>query len=165
VSVETVYAQGSKQALLLACVDRALVGDDDAPPLADRPPVVDALARPTAPGVVRGFAEVLVGMAVRAAGLLVAFEDAAAADAATAVLWAEAEERRRQDYRRMVDAVAALGALREDLDVGRATEGLWALLTPRMAQRLITAGWSSEQIVDWTTTLTVALLADHGSRG
>lgn len=164
VSVETVYAQGSKQAILLACVDRALAGDDDDLPLAERRPVVDALSQPTVWGIAHGFAEVLADMASRAAGLLVAFEDAAAADAATADRWAEAEENRRRDYRRMVEAVASLGPLRDGLDVRRATEGLWSMLTPRMAHHLMTSGWSADQIVEWTTTLTVALLTPHRDR-
>ena len=36
VSVQTVFGQGGKAALLLACVDRALVGDDEQAPLARR---------------------------------------------------------------------------------------------------------------------------------
>src|SRR5215207_5962497 len=40
VSVQTVFGQGSKAALLLACVDRAVVGDDESAPLIQRRPVV-----------------------------------------------------------------------------------------------------------------------------
>src|SRR6478672_11318927 len=36
VSVQTVFGQGSKAALLLACVDRAVVGDDEEAPLLAR---------------------------------------------------------------------------------------------------------------------------------
>src|SRR3954470_10554043 len=36
VSVQTVFGQGTKAALLLACVDRAVVGDDEESPLAQR---------------------------------------------------------------------------------------------------------------------------------
>src|SRR3954451_9785708 len=36
VSVQTVFGQGSKATLLLACVDRAVVGDDEAVPFAQR---------------------------------------------------------------------------------------------------------------------------------
>src|SRR5690348_212258 len=36
VSPQTVFGQGSKASLLLACVDRALVGDDEEVPLARR---------------------------------------------------------------------------------------------------------------------------------
>src|SRR3954462_2377730 len=36
VSVQTVFGQGSKASLLLACVDRAVVGDDEQAPLAQR---------------------------------------------------------------------------------------------------------------------------------
>lgn len=44
VAVETVYAQGSKAALLLACVDRTLAGDDSDLPLIERPSFANALA-------------------------------------------------------------------------------------------------------------------------
>src|SRR3954451_22325167 len=36
VSVQTVFGQGSKASLLLACVDRAVVGDDEEVPLSRR---------------------------------------------------------------------------------------------------------------------------------
>src|SRR3954462_15609335 len=36
VSVQTVFGQGTKAALLLACVDRAVVGDDEEVPLRQR---------------------------------------------------------------------------------------------------------------------------------
>src|SRR4051795_3646158 len=36
VSVQTVFGQGSKASLLLACVDRAVVGDDEEEPFAQR---------------------------------------------------------------------------------------------------------------------------------
>src|ERR671928_1326692 len=42
VSVQTVFGQGSKAALLLACVDRAVVGDDEEVPLRQR----DLFVRP-----------------------------------------------------------------------------------------------------------------------
>src|SRR5919205_3682589 len=46
VSVQTVFGQGSKAALLLACVDRAVVGDDEEVPLARREPFVRLLDSP-----------------------------------------------------------------------------------------------------------------------
>ena len=91
-SVETVYAQGSKPALLLACVDRELGGDDDDVPLTDRAEFAAALAQPSSAAVIEAFVRALTLVAKRASGLLVAFEDAATADVATAELWAGAEE-------------------------------------------------------------------------
>lgn len=81
-SVETVHAQGGKAALLLACVDRALGGDDDVP-LTDRAEFAAALTQPSAAAAIEAFVRAMA-RAARAGGLLVAFEDAASADAPTA---------------------------------------------------------------------------------
>src|SRR3954467_7608421 len=50
VSVQTVFGQGSKAALLLACVDRAVVGDDEDGPLAQREMVTRLLEAPDRAG-------------------------------------------------------------------------------------------------------------------
>jgi AcrR family transcriptional regulator len=164
VSVETVYAQGSKQALLLASVDRALAGDSEDVPLFERAPVSEALDRTSAPAVIHGFAVFLTDIAFRAAGLLVAFEDAAAADAATLELWTEAEQHRRQDYLRLVETVAALAPLREGLDLERATDGLWRTVSPRLAHHLIDLGWTRDQVADWAAAIGTSLLLDPQHR-
>lgn len=158
VSVETVYAQGSKQSLLLAAVDRALAGPHGEVPLIETEPVVQALVETTAESVVRGFAEALTDVAVRAAGLLVAFEDAAASDAKTSEVWAQSEQRRRQDYRHLVETVATLTPLREGLTVDRAVDGLWCTLTPRLARHLLGAGWTRDQVADWAAALATSVL-------
>lgn len=165
VSVETVYAQGSKQALLLAAVDRALAGPHDGVPLIESDPMARALAQPTATGVIRSFAGALTEVAFRAAGLVVAFEDAAAADAATLELWTLAEQRRRQDYHRLVATVAALSPLRAGLNVGEATDGLWCTLSPRLARHLIGAGWTREQVADWTAAVMGSTLLGSPATG
>ena len=165
VSVETVYAQGSKQALLLACVDRALAGDDDSVPLAARPAFVEALAAASAAELIRSFVDALTDVAARAAALLVAFEDAAAADASTAELWARAEQDRKTDYRRLVEAVAAGGPVRDGQDVTTATNGLWVTATPRVAHQLAGLGWPRERRVSWmTAALTGVLLPPDDER-
>lgn len=158
VSVETVYAQGSKQALLLAAVDRALAGPEAGVALIETAPVAQALEADSVAEVIGGFARALADIAARAAGLIVAFEDAAAADAATLAVWTESEERRRQDYRRWVDTIAARGALRDGLDVARAADGLWCTLSPRLAHRLLTTGWSPDQVADWAAAVVASTL-------
>jgi AcrR family transcriptional regulator len=158
-SVETVYAQGGKAALLLACVDRALAGDDEDVPLTDRTEFAAALAEPTTTGLIEGWVRALAGVAVRAGGLLVAFEDAAAAEATTAALWAEAEEHRKADCRRLALAVADRGPLPAGWDVDTATEALWLVLHPRSAHTALqTLGWSSERVVDAVSRQVRALL-------
>lgn len=164
VSVETVYAQGAKQALLLACVDRALAGDDEPVPMAERPAFVAALNAADPVEVIDGFVRALTDVAARAAGVLVAFEDAAAADATTAQLWAQAEQHRREDYRRLVEAVAACGPLRAGLDVQTATDGLWVTVTPRLAHSMATLGWPVERRVAWAAAAVIALLLPPDDR-
>jgi hypothetical protein len=163
--VETVYAQGSKAALLLACVDRALGGDDDDVPLTDRAPFTTALAQPSAAAIIEGFVRALAHVGVRAGGLLVAFEDAAAADSSTAELWAAAEQDRRADCRRLVEAVAARTPLAHGWDVDTATDAVWLIVTPRAAHTALqTLGWSVELLTDCVTAQLRALLIPSDDR-
>jgi AcrR family transcriptional regulator len=158
-SVETVYAQGSKAALLLACVDRALGGDDDDVPLTERATFTTALALPAADAVIEAYVRAMTDVAVRAGGLLVAFEDAAAADAATARLWAAAEQNRRKDLHRLVRAVADRGPLPHGWDVETATDAVWLLVTSRAAHTALhTLGWSPDLLVTCVTAELRALL-------
>jgi AcrR family transcriptional regulator len=158
-SVETVYAQGSKGALLLACVDRALGGDDDDVPLTDRADFTAALTRPSAEAAIEAFVRAMTEVAQRAGGLLVAFEDAAAADAATAELWAAAEQDRKKDLRRLVQAVADLVPLARGWSIDTATDALWLVVTPRAAHTALQAlGWSPDQLVECVTVQLHALL-------
>lgn len=158
VSVETVYAKGSKLALLLACLDLALAGDEEPVPMLERPAFVAALAAPTPQAVVAGFTAALVEVADRAVGVVVAFEDAALADASVAPLWEAAERDRRADYRRLVTRLADAGWLRPGLSVEAATDGLWATSTPRVAHRLAALGWSREERQDWFARVVSGLL-------
>jgi AcrR family transcriptional regulator len=158
VAVETVYAQGSKASLLLACVDRALAGDVDVA-LIERPEIAAALTASDQHVITETFARTLVGMAERASGLIVAFEQGAAADPKLAPLWQEYEQRRRQDYRRFVEALAAAGALRDGWDVETAAAALWATLAPRTAHTLLhRLAWPSDRVVDWSVGIVGTLL-------
>jgi AcrR family transcriptional regulator len=164
-SVETVYAQGSKAALLLACVDRALAGDDDDVLLTDRAEFATALEEPSPAAVIEGFVRALANVAVRASGLLVAFEDAAAADAATAELWAAAERDRRTDLRRLVQAVADRGPLPRRWDIDTATDALWLIVTSRSAHTALqTLGWSTDRLVDCVSLQIGAVLLPSDDR-
>ena len=164
-SVETVYAQGSKTALLLACVDRALGGDDEDVPLTERAAFTAALALPDPGDVIEAYVRALTDVAVRAGGLLVAFEDAAAADPATADLWAAAEQDRRTDLDRLVRAVADRGPLAHGWSTDTATDALWLLVTSRSAHTALhTLGWSRDLLVTCVTAEIRALLLPSDDR-
>jgi AcrR family transcriptional regulator len=159
VAVETVYAQGSKTALLLACVDRALAGDDSDLPLIERPSFTNALGVGSQAATVEAFIRALIETAERVGGLLVAFEHAAAADAKIAELWEQAEQRRRQDYRRLVEALAAVGPLRQGWDVEAATDALWTTFTPRVAHMMLhRLGWAPDRLLDWVAGAAAGIL-------
>jgi AcrR family transcriptional regulator len=164
-SVETVYAQGSKSALLLTCVDRALGGDDDDVPLTERAAFTDALALTEAADVIEAYVRAMSDVAVRAGGLLVAFEDAAAADTATAELWAAAEQDRRTDLRRLVQAVAERGPLAHGWSTDTATDAVWLLVTSRSAHTALhSLGWSPDLLVTCVTAEIRALLLPSDDR-
>jgi AcrR family transcriptional regulator len=164
-SVETVYAQGSKSALLLACVDRTLGGDDADVPLTDRAELSAALAQPSAAATIEAYVRALAHVAVRAGGFLVAFEDAASGDASTGRLWAAAEQQRRGDCRRLVQAVADRGPLPLGRNVETATDAVWLVATPRRAHiALETLGWDVERLVDASTRQIAALLIPSENR-
>src|SRR5919205_983363 len=102
VSVQTVFGQGSKASLLLACVDRAVVGDDQAVPLAQRDlfvQVVEAQDRTAKLAAAKEMARTYVPLT---APILQVFADAAAGDAEIAEAWAEYERRRFQDGRVLI---------------------------------------------------------------
>ncbi len=162
VSVETVYAQGTKSSLLRCCVDRALAGNDEPVALASQPASVEALGAATQVEVATAFARLSVTRAQRAAAAIVAFEDAAAADPALAEEWQLAEQRRLVDYRGVVDALARVGGLAPGYDAASATEALWATLTPRLAHVLLDRlGWHPDRVVAWVVGTVRTVLAEN----
>jgi AcrR family transcriptional regulator len=159
VSVETVYAQGSKSSLLLACVDRAFVGDDEPVPFLDRHPLADALASENQPMIATGFALALAGLAKRASRILLAFEQGAASDPTLAELWDTYETRRRQDFERVVTAARKVGPLPHRRSVGEAVDAMWSLASPQAtASLLLRCQWSEAELGDLLTELGFALL-------
>src|SRR4051794_40624557 len=127
VSVQTVFGQGSKASLLLGCVDRAVVGDDDEVPFAQRELFVRLVAAPDLGGklaAARDMARTYVPLTVP---MLRVFADAAPGDAEIADAWAEYERRRYQDAGVLIGSFQPW--LREGVDVQRATEIFWAVFS------------------------------------
>jgi hypothetical protein len=96
-------------------------GDDDDVPLTDRPEFAAALAQRPPAAVIEAFVRAMARVAVRVGGLLVAFEDAAAADAGTAELWSRRCEVVTADRGRAF----AFRTLPERLDVTRRDSTTW----------------------------------------
>jgi AcrR family transcriptional regulator len=157
VAVQTVFGQGSKAALLLACVDRALVGDDETVPLRQREHFTRLLAAGTAPVKLAVLREMAVDRVPSIGPILRVFRDAAGGDAEIAASWAEYERRRLADTEVLAGSFAPL--LREGVDLPRAVDVLWSVFTAETAAMFMTGrGWTVEQYADWLVEAVDALL-------
>lgn len=159
VAVETVYSSyRSKVDLLLAAVDVGVVGDAEPVALAARPEFT-GLASGSPEQRAAAAARLSAAINERTAGLHLALEHAAAADAEAAAQMRELEERRRMT----LEQGLALVAGRPVTPVER--DGVWALTSVEMYRMLIDrSGWTVEQYRDWLTEVTVGLL-DLAGRG
>jgi AcrR family transcriptional regulator len=157
VAVQTVFAQGNKASLLLACVDRTLVGDDAAVPLLQRDTITRLFAAPDKEGKLRAFRDLAIERMADSVPMVRAFTSAAAVDAEIASAWEEYERRRLSDMGRLVGAFEPW--LREGLDVDRATDEFWAVFGWDVADRFVRGrGWSPEEYADWFVTAIDRLL-------
>ena len=153
VSVETIYAShGPKVEVLLGAIEVAVVGDDEAVGLAERPEF-SALSSGS-PGE-RAAALARLGTAIhrRTAGLFLALREAAVSDAAAAERLADLEERRRTDLARALSMVAARPVTDEQRD------GLWAITGPEVYHALThRSGWTDDDYQTWAADVVVRLL-------
>src|SRR3954451_18863353 len=99
VSVQTVFGQGSKASLLLACVDRAVVGDDEQAPLAQRELFVRLVEAPDRTGKLSALRELVLRYVPRTVPMIQAFAAAAAGDGEIAEAWSGYKRRRVADQR------------------------------------------------------------------
>jgi AcrR family transcriptional regulator len=159
VSVQTVFGQGSKASLLLSCVDRAVVGDDEEAPFAQRElfrRFVEATDRPAKLAAARDMVLRYVPLTMP---MIQVFAAAAAGDTEIADAWTEYERRRYQDARVLIGSFAPW--LRQGLDVDRATEIFWAMFSHVPIQNLMgVRGWTVEQYADFLVDAVARLLLD-----
>jgi AcrR family transcriptional regulator len=148
VSVETVHAQGSKASLLLAAVDRVLVGDDAPVPVIERPEMITVLEAPSAREAMRRLRELIVANLGQALPVMHAFQRAAGADPEIEAAYATYDQRRLADMTRIAESLAP--ELRPDLTVAEAADVLWTLIDPAAAKGLVEdRGWGVERWADW----------------
>jgi AcrR family transcriptional regulator len=159
VSVQTVFGQGSKAALLLACVDRAVVGDDEDVPFARRElfrRVVEEPDRAAKLAAAREMARTYIPQTVP---MIRVFADAAAGDPEIAEAWAEYERRRHQDDRLLIGAFEPW--LRTGLDVDRATDIFWAVFSHLPVDNLLRVrGWTLDEYADFLVDAVDRLLLE-----
>jgi TetR/AcrR family transcriptional regulator, regulator of autoinduction and epiphytic fitness len=159
VAAKSVYGLGDKAHLLTLALDRAITGDDEPVPLADRPALQAVFTASTGHEMARLGAAMGAPMLLRLYPLYRAFEQAAAVEPEIARRWEEYQERRREDVRRVVEAVETVSPLRRAMDTDRATDTLWALIGWHPVALLVERrGWGQEEMQQWIEDVFVAVL-------
>jgi AcrR family transcriptional regulator len=164
VAPDTVYASfGSKVRILTALVDARL-----APP-----GVANVMDRPEARAVrdevdqrrqLRLFAQDIAAVSTRVRPIYEVLRTASAVEPEVGDVFAEMEQHRLANMRRLATWLAAHGPLRVTEE--RAGEIIWALASPDVARMLCDArGWSEAEHADWLEAMLVAaLLSDTKDR-
>jgi AcrR family transcriptional regulator len=155
VVVETVYRSfGSKVALFGAVVEAALAGGVERAevPVEERPAIAAVIAETDPAKQVALYAATQPGIHRRAGPLLRAVRDAASLDPEVARVWRELEAQRYIGQGRLPGMLASRGALRDGLDVERATDLIWTLTALVVHDLLVVEReWTSEQYEAWLT--------------
>ena len=167
VSRKTVFtAVGGKAELLKLAWDWALVGDDEPVPMGERPEV-QRMMRETDPRVLISlWATFVTTIAARVATLHAVLTVGADADPDVAALNEVSERNLRFGALGFVSSLAALGALRPGLEVGRAADIAVVLMDPMPCRRLVgDAGWTLEEYAAWVEQVAVAAFLGPGEPG
>ncbi|MFN0090367.1 MAG: TetR/AcrR family transcriptional regulator [Acidimicrobiales bacterium] len=169
VSQETIYKTlGSKARLLKAVYDVTLAGDDDDVPLVQRPEALAVLHAPSGEEAIAAYAKLAQTIAARTDPLVRMIMGSRDTDTSLMSFVNTIHEERRKGSAFWVQHWRAAGWLREDLDVERAADILWALNSYEPRWLLADRGWSADEFVAWfAETLRHALLRgthSHTSR-
>ncbi len=161
----TVYRLfSSKRGILKALLDVSIVGDDEAVPLADRPPVRSVSAAPDPGSKVAGFVAIAAQVNSRTAAIYRILVSAAASDPDAAALLDELARQRQEGQGALARSLARAGALRPKLRERDAGDIIHALMSPEVYRLLVVdRGWPPERYEKWLTeTLVDQLLAPAG---
>ena len=153
VATETLYAHfSSKAGLLQRVIDIAVVGDEAAVPLADRPEFA-ALGRGSRAERIAAAARMATGVNVRTAGFARVLRQAAPTDEAMAASLEATRERQRLDVAAGIELVIGRRPTAAERD------GVWALLSPEVYLLLVEAsGWTPEQYEVWVAETLEAVI-------
>jgi AcrR family transcriptional regulator len=160
VSAPTVYATGSKVALLKVCIDRALAGDDEPVAVVDRPLSQWVYDTDDPREVLRRYAEMMGELAARAAPIYDVMVRAADAEPELADLQADLERQRLKASTIVADAIASRGGLPPGRTVEEARDTVWVLNAPELYVTLTRKRrWSTKRYVAWSRNALLQLVA------
>jgi AcrR family transcriptional regulator len=146
----------TKSALLLEVARSRARGDADAQTLSQRSWWQDMLSAQDPAELVRRWVSLTRSVHERQADLFEVVWQAASADPEIASLERRGSAGRREDFRSVIEALAALGALRRDLGLTAAIDIAWVLNSPQTYRLFARCGWSPDQ---WERWLAEALAA------
>lgn len=150
VSTETVKANGPKRDLLLRAFEQAFAGSEGSAQLTDSEAAgeLTALADPEA--FLAGAAGFVAAANARTSVLWTEFLSAANTDDLVMRALDDLLRRRRQDFRSLVDLLAARGAAAPGTDRDEAAAALSFLWSPESHQQLVLqSGWSLDRYEHW----------------
>jgi AcrR family transcriptional regulator len=163
----TVYtAFTGKAALLKEAVDLLLAGDDAPVPVRDRPWFQELLHQRDPRRLLELEARNDRMISERVAPLLEAVRNASATDDDIARLYTTIKQHRHTGARIVAETLAALGPLRDGLDLDAATDVLWLLKDSSLYTALVgDRGWPAERYQAWLArTMQTSLLPAPASR-
>ena len=155
VAVDTIYSTfGSKSDLLMAAMDVAIMGDDDAPAMIDRPEFA-LLGKGRRKERLRTGVHFTVGVYERSLPMLRALREAAASDDAARARLAQYDEDRRNVTAAGLELILGNRAPAEVVDA------MWALVSPEVFTYLTDGrGWSVARAETWLVHMSSAAIAD-----
>jgi AcrR family transcriptional regulator len=159
VSVQSITMNfGNKPGLVRALFDVALVGDDDATPLADRSWITAIHAEPDPHKKLRMFALTLARILPRTAAIQLLVRDAAA-DPGLDAVWQQITFGRLMGMTDMANNLEAGGHLRPGVSVEDARDVLWTYSAPEIYELIvIQRGRSTDDYANFVATGTIASL-------
>jgi len=151
VSVPTVESLfGTKGRLLKAAIDVAIAGDDEPVPMLGRDWAVTAESATDAETLLSVFAAVLAPAQARSSGLVLSVFEGARSDPELAELAQQMSAQRTVMATWVVDRLAAVGPVREDLGHDEAVDTVFALMEPALYDRLVRQrGWTLPVYEEW----------------
>lgn len=143
-------AAGGKPWLLKTAYDRALVGDDEPVPLADRAAGRRLETLTDAAELVAAYAEIVAAAAARVSAIYEVVRVAADADPEAHALLLEIHRERLTGARRVVGLLDAIGGLPGGRDRDRAADAITVYNDPGLHHHLVrNRGWSQEEYGTW----------------
>jgi AcrR family transcriptional regulator len=145
-------AAGGKPWLLKTAYDRAVVGDDEQVPLADRPAARQLFEMTDPAQIVAEYAGILSEAAQRVSAIHEVVRSAAGLDPEVRQLWTDIREQRLTGAQTIVALLKKRRGLRKGLSVDVARDVVWVFNDPGLHHTLVgERGWSQDRYRSWLT--------------